>query len=114
MAFTVEQQAEIDSEVAKQILAFQASQQLQSTMIAQQHANALELQVSSQNANAALQAAQAAASLSLQSKQSKLSAVQLAQSTLIANRSNQPADTREISASDITAYADSIVAYINS
>jgi len=135
MDFTTEQQAAIDAEVAKRITELQLAQQNQLAFMAQQHANSLEIQVSNQNAAAALQsaqaaaqaalqasqstsqveiqAAQAAAALALQSKQAKLAAVQLAQSTLIANRNNQPVDAREISAADITAYAESLVAYVN-
>jgi hypothetical protein len=135
MDFTPEQQAAIDAEVAKRIDAMQVTQQNQLAFMAQQHANSLEIQVSNQNAAAALQsaqaaaqaalqasqaasqadiqAAQAAASLALHAKQAKLSAVQIAQTTLIANRNNQPVEAREISAADITAYAESLVAYVN-
>jgi hypothetical protein len=91
MDFTPEQQAAIDAEVTKQVAAIQASQQSYAAVMAQQHANSLETQA----------------------KQAKLAAVQLAQSTLIANRNNQPVDAREISPADITAYAESIVAYVN-
>jgi hypothetical protein len=135
MDFTPEQQAAIDAEVTKRIDAMQVTQQNQLAFMAQQHANSLEIQVSNQNAAAALQsaqaaaqaalqasqaasqadiqAAQAAASLALHAKQAKLSAVQIAQTTLIANRNNQPVEAREISAADITAYAESLVAYVN-
>lgn len=135
MDFTPEQQAAIDAEVTKRIDAMQVTQQNQLAFMAQQHANSLEIQVSNQNAAAALQsaqaaaqaalqasqaasqadiqAAQAAASLALHAKQAKWSAVQIAQTTLIANRNNQPVEAREISAADITAYAESLVAYVN-
>jgi len=135
MDFTPEQQAAIDAEVVKRINDLQLVQQNQLAVMAQQHANSIEvqrtqqtaqaeLQQSQQTAQAALQAtqaasqvelqtAQAAATLLLQSKQAKLAAVQLAQSTLIANRNNQPVDTREISPADITTYAESLVNYIN-
>jgi len=108
MSFTVEQQAAIDMEVAKQV-----ASQTQMAVMAQQHANSIELQTAGQTAQATLQAAQIAAQAELQSKQVRLSAVQLAQSTLIANRNNQPVDAREVLASDITAYAESIVSYVN-
>jgi len=113
MDFTPEQQAAIDAEVAKRVAEFQANFINPTAAAAQQHANAVELQTSSQVAQAALQAAQAASTLELQAKQAKLAAVQLAQSTLIANRNNQPVDAREISAADITAYAESLVSYVN-
>jgi hypothetical protein len=124
MDFTPEQQAAINAEVAKQMQAMQAGMQQQTSMMQQQHANALELQVSSQNAAAALHTAQTlaqselqtrqqASALEINSKQARLSAVQVAQSTLIANRNNKPVDEREISAADIVAYAESIVTYVN-
>jgi hypothetical protein len=91
MSFTAEQQAAIDAEVTKQVAAIQASQQSYAAVMAQQHANSLEVQA----------------------KQTRLSAIQLAQSTLIANRNNLPVDAREVSAADITAYAESLVAYVN-
>ena len=113
MDFTPEQQVAINAEVARQIAAFEATQQTQAAITAQQHANNIEIQTAQATAQAALQAAQAASSLEIQAKQAKLAAVQLAQSTLIANRNNQPVDAREISAADITSYAESLVTYIN-
>jgi hypothetical protein len=113
MDFTPEQQAAIDVEVARQVASAQAGQQMQAAILAQQHANSIEMQTAQATAQAALQAAQAASNLEIQAKQAKLAAVQLAQSTLIANRNNQPVDAREISPADITTYADSLVAYVN-
>ena len=113
MAFTPEQQTEIDIEVAKRISLLQATHDLQIAYANQQHANTMELQVSSQQAAASLQAAQNATNLEIQAKQAKLSAVQLAQNTLIANRSNQPAETRELSVQDITNFAEQLATYIN-
>lgn len=113
MAFTPEQQTEIDIEVAKRVSLLQATQDLQIAYANQQHAKTMELQVSSQQASAALQAAQNATNLEIQTKQAKLSAVQLAQSTLISNRSNQPAEAREISVQDITNFAEQLSVYIN-
>lgn len=43
----------------------------------------------------------------------KLEAVRIAQQTLIENSRNKPVDTREITAADITAYANTLVAYVN-
>ena len=113
MDFTLEQQAAIDAEVIKRIAAMQSAQDNQLAYMNQQHANSLAIQVSSQEAAAALQAAQNASNLELQMRQAKLSAVQLAQNTLIANRNNQPVDAREVSAADIAAYAETLVTYIN-
>lgn len=52
--------------------------------------------------------------LVLQAKQAKLEAIRLAKETLIENRRNQPVDAREVTAADITAYAATLVNYINS
>jgi len=124
MDFTPEQQAAIDAEVSKKFAAALDAQNRQMVFMEQQQANALALQVSNQNAAAALQkaqadaaaeaqAVQAASALELQAKQARLTAVQLAQSTLIANRNNQPVDAREISPADIAAYAEALTTYIN-
>lgn len=113
MDFTPEQQAAIDVEVAKRVADAQTGQQMQTVIMAQQHANSMEVQAAQATSQAVLQAAQFASQAELQAKQAKLSAIQLAQSTLIANRNNQPVDAREISPADITAYAESLVAYVN-
>ena len=47
-------------------------------------------------------------------KQNKLEAIRIAQHTLIENRRNMPVDQREITAADITAYATTLMNYINS
>lgn len=52
--------------------------------------------------------------MALQAKQAKLEAIRLAQQTLIENRRNQPVDAREVTATDVVAYANTLVAYINS
>ena len=51
--------------------------------------------------------------LAMESRRIKLETVRLAQQTLVENRRNQPVDAREVSAADITAYANTLVAYIN-
>lgn len=52
--------------------------------------------------------------LALAAKQAKLEAVRIAQQTLIENNRNKPVDSREITATDITAFANALVAYVNS
>lgn len=52
--------------------------------------------------------------VAMQARQAKLEAVRLAKETLIENRRNQPVDAREVTAADITAYATTLVNYINS
>ncbi len=51
--------------------------------------------------------------LAMESRRAKLEAVRLAKETLIENRRNQPVDAREVTAADITAYAGTLISYIN-
>jgi len=67
----------------------------------------VDIQLAVENARNANQTA-------MQAKQAKLEAVRLAKETLIENRRNQPVDAREVTAADITAYATTLVNYINS
>ena len=61
----------------------------------------------------ATETARTTSQLALHAKQAKVTAVQIAQQTLIANSNNQPVSERQISATDITAFADTLVNYIN-
>jgi hypothetical protein len=61
----------------------------------------------------AVENARNASQLAIVMKQAKLEAVRVAQQTLIENRRNQPVDAREVTAEDITAYATTLVNYIN-
>lgn len=67
----------------------------------------VDIQLAVENARNANQVA-------MQARQAKLEAVRLAKETLIENRRNQPVDAREVTAADITAYATTLVNYINS
>jgi hypothetical protein len=108
MDFTLEQQAAIDAEVQR----IASAQQIQFDYMEKQQALSLALQVSNQEAQSKLQAEQHANTMEMQARQARLSAIQIAQTTLIANRNNQPVDAREIAATDITGYAETIVSYI--
>ncbi len=46
-------------------------------------------------------------------KQRKLQAVQIAHTTLLENKRNLPVEQRQITADEITAFADSLHAYVN-
>ena len=48
-----------------------------------------------------------------QVKQTKLEAVRLAQQTLIENARSKAVDSRDVAAADITAFAQTLVAYID-
>ncbi len=88
MALTAEQQAQVDLQVA--------------------------IQAANSEAQKALENARHANQMAMQDKQTKLEAVRIAQQTLIENRRNQPVDDREVTAADITAYATTLVNYVNS
>lgn len=51
--------------------------------------------------------------LAIQLKQAKLEAVRLAKETLIENARSKPVDSRDVSAEDITQFANVLVSYIN-
>ena len=62
----------------------------------------------------AVENARQANQMALEARRAKLEAIRLAKETLIENRRNQPVDAREVTAADITAYATTLVNYINS
>lgn len=66
----------------------------------------IDMQVAIENARHANQ-------MAAQAKQAKLEAVRLAQQTLIENSRSKAVDSRDVSASDITAFASTLVAYID-
>ena len=76
MAFTPEQQAQVDIQVA-------------------------------------IDAARTAGQVEADAKRAKLEAVRLAKETLIENRRNLPVDQREVTATDITSFANTLVSYVN-
>ena len=51
--------------------------------------------------------------MAVQAKQTKLEAIRLAKETLIENARSKPVDSREVTAADITAFADALVASVN-
>jgi len=61
----------------------------------------------------AIENARNANQVAAQTKQAKLTAIQIAQQTLIANSNNQPVSDRQISAADITTFADTLASYVN-
>jgi hypothetical protein len=76
MAFTTEQQAQVDIQIA-------------------------------------IDAARTAGQVEADARRAKLEAVRLAKETLIENRRNLPVDQREVTAADITSFANTLVAYVN-
>jgi hypothetical protein len=88
MALTAEQQGQIEIQLAVETA---------------RQANSMEMETA-RNTNIS----------SLEDKRNRLEAIRLAQQTLIENSRSLPADQRGIAASDITAFAATIQAYINS
>ena len=105
MALTAEQQAQLDFLIA-QNAANQATEDARRA-----HEKEME-QIRATNATAQAQA-QADAISSASAKQARLEAVRLAQQTLVENSRNKPVSERDITAADITAFADSLIGYIN-
>lgn len=51
--------------------------------------------------------------LAMEARRTKLEAIRLAKETLIENARSKPVDTRDVSAADIQAFAQTLVSYIN-
>ena len=51
--------------------------------------------------------------IAMESRRAKLEAVRLAKETLIENARSKPADSRDVTPADITAFADALVASIS-
>ena len=63
--------------------------------------------------NDAMEATRHANQMALQTKQTKHEAIRMAKDVLIENARSKPADSREVTAADITAFANTLVAAIN-
>lgn len=87
MALTAEQQSQVDFQIAMNA----ANNEQQNAMETKRHANQMELQA----------------------KQAKLEAVRLAKEVVIENARSKAVDSRDVAAADITAFAQTLVAYID-
>ena len=87
MALTAEQQSQLE---------------LSDAMEATRHTNQM-----------AMEATRHTNQMAVQAKQTKLEAIRLAKETLIENARSKPVDSREVTAADITAFADALVASVN-
>lgn len=105
MALTAEQQAQLDFQVA--------ANQLTETIEAARRAHEKEMeQIRAANSTAIAKAntdAVAAAAV----KQARLEAIRMAKETLLENARSKPVDSRDVTAADITAFADTLLAYVN-
>lgn len=61
----------------------------------------------------AVEAVRHANQLELQAKQAKIEAIRTAKEVLVENSRNKPVDSRDITAADITTFADVLMANIN-
>jgi len=61
----------------------------------------------------AMEAARHANNLTIQAKQAKLEAVRLAKDVLIENARSKAVDSRDVAATDITVFAQTLIAYID-
>ena len=87
MSLTAEQQAQLDIQL-----------QIETT----RHTNLM-----------ALEADRVASQVAADARRAKLEAVRMARETLTENARTKPVDSREITANDITAFAQTIVDYVN-
>lgn len=60
-----------------------------------------------------LENARHANQMAAEAKRTKLEAVRLAKETLIENARSKPVDGRDVTAADITAFAQTLVAYVD-
>jgi hypothetical protein len=63
-------------------------------------------------AQTAAEAARHANHLAIELKRAKLEAIRMAKETLVENARSKPADSREVTAADITAFAQTLVNYV--
>jgi hypothetical protein len=61
----------------------------------------------------AMDAARHANNLAIQTKQARLEAVRLAKDVLLENARSKAVDSRDVAAADITAFAATLIAYID-
>lgn len=98
MALTSQQQSDLDFQNAVGA----AHAEREAVGEARRQANQLALETE----RASQQAAQ-------QAKQAKLEAIRLAKEVLVENARSKSLDERDVTAADITAYAATLVAYVN-
>lgn len=106
MALTPELQAQLEFQTA--------IQQLNATRELEIRAHEKEMEALRHANNSATAKSNADSQAAIVAKQTKIEAIRIAQQTLVENRRNQPVDSREITAADIQAFAQSIIAYVNS
>ena len=96
MALTAEQQAEIQLDVDKQ--AYRLTAEAAADIYTKEQAR---------------DNSRRAHDVAMEQRRAKLDAVRLAKETLLENDRNKPTGERGVSASDITTFADALIAYVN-
>jgi hypothetical protein len=91
MALTPEQQAELQADVDRQQFR-------------------LQFDVAAQEAR---DAGRRAHEISMEQRRARLEAIRLAKETLIENARSKPVDARDVSASDVTNFANTLIQYID-
>lgn len=61
----------------------------------------------------AMDASRRAHELAVERRRSRLESIRLAKETLIENARSKPVDSRDVSAADITGFADQLDSYVN-
>jgi len=109
MDITVEQQAEIDFAEARDAgrRAHEAARE------AGRYAHELAMENLRHVNSIAIAQEHAGAQIVLEKRRAKLEAVRLAKEALLQNKLSQPVDSREVTAADIQAYAETLVTYID-
>ena len=51
--------------------------------------------------------------IAMEQRRTRLEAIRLAKETLIENARSKPVDSRDVSAADVTAFANTLVTYVN-
>jgi len=95
MALTAEQQAEIQLEIDKN--KFRLEAELAAGIVARE---------------AEREIARRAQEIAIEQKRNKMELVRLSKEVLVENNRSKPVDSRDISADDITAFAQSLINYV--
>ncbi len=96
MALTAEQKAEIQLEIDKQVFRLDA-----------------EITAGIAAKEAQRDAARRSQDIANEQRRNKMELVRLAKEVLIENNRSKPVDSRDLSADDITAYAQSLINYVD-
>ena len=96
MALTAEQQAEIQLEIDKQV--FRLNAEAAADVYAKEQAR---------------EAARRAHDVEMEQRRARLEMIRLAKETLIENDRNKPTGERGVTAADVTAFADTLIDYVN-